>query len=135
MDEFGAESWKSQGQGLFSTNRKTSNNVLPHSTARTMQQVYWLYPKDVSKLIAEVIRYFARLLPDGRPAAGIESLQVEINGAVQFLAGDAFHDECISVGPGVPESLLKAWIRAGVISGYYTRDDFKKFLDRRDGVA
>ena len=40
-----------------------------------------------------------KLAPGGVIVAGVAAIQIERGGNVQFLAGDGFHRECISVGP------------------------------------
>jgi hypothetical protein len=53
-----------------------------------------------------------------RVVRDVSALQIIQNDEVQFMAGDNFHRECVSVGPAVPESFLRALLAAGIIRGY-----------------
>lgn len=61
-----------------------------------------------------------QVLPHGRIVREIEHIQIEKNGELQFMAGDNFHNECISVGPGVPEAFLKELVSCGILRGFKT---------------
>jgi len=62
----------------------------------------------------------ALLMPAGRLLPGVEAIQVEKRGSVEFMAGDAFHWQCVSVGDGVPVVLLRDLKRKGIIRGFYS---------------
>jgi hypothetical protein len=59
-----------------------------------------------------------QVLPNGRIVHKIVAVQIEKKGKIEFLAGDNFHRECVSVGSGVPEELLQQLVRSGVLRGY-----------------
>jgi hypothetical protein len=63
---------------------------------------------------------------EGKVRAGIEAIQVERHGRIEFLAGDGFHRECVSVGAGVPEGLLRDLTRKRIIEGFYTLSEARK---------
>jgi hypothetical protein len=45
------------------------------------------------------------------------AIQIVKNGEVQFLAGDNFHPECVSVGSDISSAVLTEWTQLGIISG------------------
>lgn len=53
-----------------------------------------------------------------RVVRDVSALQIIQNSEVQFMVGDNFHRECVSVGPAVPESFLRGLLSAGIIRGY-----------------
>jgi hypothetical protein len=63
------------------------------------------------------------ILPKGRIVHDVGAIQIEKNGEIQFLAGDNFHRESVSVGPGVPEQLLKSLVASGILRAYYSTQD------------
>ena len=70
-------------------------------------------------LTSECIREIQRLLfPGGRIVHDVGAIQIEQDGEIQFMAGDNFHRECVSVGAGVPESLLKNLVEHGILRSY-----------------
>jgi hypothetical protein len=75
-----------------------------------------------------------RLTKGERLAPEVDAVQIERRGSVEFLAADSFHRECISVGPGLPDSFWEGLIRQGTIRGFYTPDEARKHfgLPRRD---
>lgn len=58
------------------------------------------------------------LFASGRIVHEVGAIQIENNGEIQFMAGDNFHHECVSVGVGVPETLLKKLLEIGVLHSY-----------------
>ncbi len=68
--------------------------------------------KDTIKLILDEV------LPEGRIVQKVGAIQIEKDGEIVFIAGDNFHRECVSVGNGVPEQLLKEMVASGVLRGY-----------------
>ncbi len=50
----------------------------------------------------------------------VEFIQIEINGELQFLAGDYFHRECISVGPLVTANFLNKLKDQKIIKTFQT---------------
>lgn len=63
-----------------------------------------------------------QILHQVRVVHKIGAIQIEKFGEIQFLAGDNFHRECVSVGPGVPEQLLKDLQASGVLRAYYSAE-------------
>jgi hypothetical protein len=61
-----------------------------------------------------------QILPEGRFVHEIEAIQIEKDGQIEFIAGDNFHRECVSVGPAVPERLLHDLLDSGILRGYYS---------------
>ena len=59
-----------------------------------------------------------QVLAEGRVLKKIAAIQIEKSGDVEFMAGDYFHRECVSVGPAVPEPFLQELVRRGLIRGY-----------------
>jgi hypothetical protein len=73
----------------------------------------------IFSLTSESIREIERVLfPGGRIVHDIGAIQIEQDGEIQFMAGDNFHRECVSVGAGVPESLLKSLVERGILRSY-----------------
>jgi hypothetical protein len=58
------------------------------------------------------------LFPGGRVVHDVGAIQIERDGEIQFMAADNFHRECVSVGAGVPESLLKSLVERGILRSY-----------------
>ena len=58
------------------------------------------------------------LITGGRIIHKVGAVQIEHDGEIQFMAGDNFHRECVSVGAGVPEPLLKNLVHHGVLRSY-----------------
>jgi hypothetical protein len=80
-------------------------------------------------------RLYRVLVPDTQVAEQVGAIQIERNGRVEFLAGDRFHRECVSVGPAVVEKLLRQLARRRVIRGFYTPAEVRKhFQDVGDDV-
>jgi len=46
-----------------------------------------------------------------------EAIQIVRKGVVQFISGDYFHPECVSVGSDISSSLLADWVQLGLTSG------------------
>ncbi|MBN1437539.1 MAG: hypothetical protein JW936_10740 [Sedimentisphaerales bacterium] len=63
------------------------------------------------------------ILPEGRIVHKVGAIQIEKNGAIEFLVGDNFDQECVSAGPGVPEQLLRDLVVSGVLRAYRSRVD------------
>jgi hypothetical protein len=59
-----------------------------------------------------------QVLPEGRIVKKIVAIQIEKSGQVEFMAGDNFHRECVSVGPAVKQSLLQELVARGIIRSY-----------------
>jgi hypothetical protein len=74
------------------------------------------------------------LSPHGKVAAGIEVVQVESHGRVEFVAADGFHPQCVSVGPAVPEDFLRDLTRRGIIEGFYSPSDARRHFRLEDGA-
>lgn len=74
----------------------------------------------------------SKLAPGGALVAGVGAIQLERGGSVQFLAGDGFHRECISVGPLVPVEFLHGLVRSGVIAGFYTKAEALQYFGRSE---
>jgi hypothetical protein len=53
-----------------------------------------------------------------RVVRDVAAIQIIQNKEIQFMVGDNFHRECVSVGPAVPESFLSDLLSAGIIRGY-----------------
>jgi hypothetical protein len=49
--------------------------------------------------------------------ARVEAVQIQKAGRLEFIAGDAFHRECVSVGPGVSNDLIQELVAIGGIRG------------------
>ena len=60
------------------------------------------------------------ILPQGRIVHKIGAIQIEKDGQIEFIAGDNFHRECVSVGEDVPERLLQDLFDSGILRGYYS---------------
>ncbi len=60
------------------------------------------------------------LAPGGQLRTEVTTIQVQQHGEVQFLAGDSFHRECVSVGPAIGRELLSSLVRNGAIRAFYT---------------
>ena len=71
------------------------------------------------------------LMPAGELVSGVEAIQVERGGSIEFLTGDGFDRECVSVGPSVPVPLLRALVTASVIGGFYTRVQAEEYRQSR----
>lgn len=63
------------------------------------------------------------VLPEGRIVHKVGAIQIEKDGDIQFLAGDNFHRESVSVGPAVPERLLRDLMASGVLWTYYSIEE------------
>lgn len=50
------------------------------------------------------------------------ALQIQRRGKVEFMAADGFHDDCISVGSGVPVALLEQLKERGIIHTFRRSD-------------
>lgn len=61
------------------------------------------------------------LAPNRQISPAVGALQIERSGRVEFLAGDNFHRECVSVGPAIPALFLQELTQQGVIHGFYAR--------------
>jgi hypothetical protein len=72
------------------------------------------------------------LAPHGIVSTEIEAIQIEKRGEIEFLAADGFHRECVSVGPAVPEALLRDLMEKGVIQGFYTPAEARKHFGLDD---
>jgi hypothetical protein len=70
-----------------------------------------LEPETIKPILKQV-------LPEGRVVHKIIAVQIEKDGKIEFMAGDNFHRECVSVGSGVAEELLQQLIQMGVLRGY-----------------
>ena len=68
----------------------------------------------------------AQVLPKARCVHAIEHIIIEKSGRIEVVIGDNFHNECISVGPGVPQSLLDDLILNGVLRGYSPHEVIKR---------
>ena len=60
------------------------------------------------------------VLPEGRIVHKVGAIQIEKDGEIQFLAGDNFQRECVSVGPAVPEEVLDKLVAVGILRAYHT---------------
>ena len=60
----------------------------------------------------------------------MEAVQILKAGVVQFLAGDCFYPECISVGSVVSSSILKQQAAKGLISAYSLANEFGQIVRR-----
>ncbi len=68
-----------------------------------------------------------RLLAAGtRVRPEIRAIQIQRHGRVEFVAGDSFHRECVSVGAGVAEELLDGLVLSGAIAGFYSPAEARK---------
>lgn len=84
-------------------------------------------PFVILRLEPETIRpILARVLPQGRIVYEIGYILIEKNGRLEFMAGDNFHNECISVGPGISEDMLKELVKRGILRGYTTDEEAKR---------
>jgi len=62
----------------------------------------------------------ARVTFEEQISPSVGALQIAHAGQVEFLAGDNFHEQCISVGPGLSPRFLTQLVRQGVIKGFYS---------------
>lgn len=72
-----------------------------------------------------VKRILEQILPEKRFEKKIRHIQIQKNGELQFLVGDNFHEECISVGPLITVEFLDNLKSKGVIEGYQTDAEAK----------
>jgi hypothetical protein len=75
------------------------------------------------------------LLRKDRAMQRVGAIQIQCDGQVEFLAGDNFHRECVSVGPGVTVKLLERLVRERVIAAYRTHDEARKWLRARGSAV
>jgi hypothetical protein len=75
------------------------------------------------------------LLRKVRALQRVGAIQIQCGGKVEFLAGDNFHRECVSVGPGVTVELLKMLVGERVIAAYRTHDEARKWLRTRGSAV
>lgn len=73
---------------------------------------------------------FTQILPEEKFINQIEHIQIEENGKLEFMAGDNFHDECISVGPNISEHFLKDLVAKGILQRYMSEEEAKKKFNR-----
>ncbi len=66
-----------------------------------------------------------QILPNGRVVHKIEEIQIEKDGQLQFLSGDNFHNDCISVGPLVTVGMLDHLKSKGLIKSYVSNAEAK----------
>jgi hypothetical protein len=59
-----------------------------------------------------------QILPQGSCVHDISAIQIEKNGKIEFMAGDNFHRECVSVGKIVAEKFLEEMKTKGIIRNY-----------------
>jgi hypothetical protein len=74
-----------------------------------------LEPSNVASILDLVLAH-------GRVLREIVHIAIAKAGELQFLAGDQFHRECVSVGPAVPESFLEELVGRGILRTYATRE-------------
>ena len=75
------------------------------------------------------------LLRKDRAMQRVGSIQIQRSGQVEFLAGDNFHRECVSVGPGITVELLERLLGEKVIAAYRTQDEAQKWLLTRGSAV
>jgi len=67
---------------------------------------------------------------------GLASLgNVNSPGEVEFMAGDNFHRECVSVGQGVSVNFLQRLLEKGIIRTYETPEEARQRLRDRGYAA
>jgi hypothetical protein len=59
-----------------------------------------------------------QILPGGKCVSIISAIQIEKNGKIEFMAGDNFHRECVSVGHAIKTELLDEMISKGILRSY-----------------
>jgi len=59
-----------------------------------------------------------KIIPQDMYINEIDAIQIIKNGKLQFLSGDNFHRECISVDSAIPELFLNQLLNEGIIESY-----------------
>jgi len=59
-----------------------------------------------------------QLLPKGKCIYEITAILIEKNGKIEFMAGDNFHRECVSVGELVSTEFLNELVSKGILRSY-----------------
>lgn len=99
------------------------NRILPFDTLNEKQDgqhiALRLEPETIQPILAQV-------LPHGRIVHDIGFIQIEKNGRIEFMSGDNFHNECVSVGPAVSEHLLRDLTSRGILRTFQTNAEAKK---------
>jgi hypothetical protein len=67
-----------------------------------------------------------QILPKERFIKEIMFISIQKEGNVEFLAGDNFHNECISVGPAVSKTLLDRLVSQGILRKYTPHSEIVK---------
>ena len=81
----------------------------------------------VLKLVPDTVQpILTQILPEARCVHTIEHIVIEKSNKVEVVIGDNFHNECISVGAGVPQELLDDLISNGVLRGYTLHSAIKE---------
>jgi len=75
------------------------------------------------------------LLWKDRAMQRVGAIQIQCGGQVEFLAGDNFHRECVSVGPGVTVEFLERLVGERVIAAYRTQDEAQKWSRTRGNAV
>lgn len=70
-----------------------------------------LEPETINPLLEQ-------LLLNGKCVREITAIQIEKNGEIEFMAGDNFHRECVSVGEQVHSEFLEEMISKGILRSY-----------------
>lgn len=75
----------------------------------------------ILNLTTEAIKpILKQILPKGRVVHKIQEIKIQKNNELQFLSGDNFHNECISVGPLVKKAFIEELKDNGLIRSFQT---------------
>jgi hypothetical protein len=103
--------------GLRSTSRETPNATFAELMAFRAKVFERMFPYSslAQVTLKSVIRH---LLQDGDFVHRIGAIQIQRNEEVQFVAGDNFHRECVSVGQAISDDFLHDLVTRGIIGSY-----------------
>jgi hypothetical protein len=72
---------------------------------------------------ATIQRILDQILTEGLLREGMEHIEIERDGKLEFGAYDHFHPRCVGVGPGVPIEVLEELVSQGTIAYPDPEDD------------
>ncbi len=90
-----------------------------NNTDQTNLKIFHLTQKSIKPILKQI-------LPKGRVVHKILQIKIQKNNEIQFLSGDNFHNECISVGPLVPVDFLEELKAKGTIRSFVTDAEAKE---------
>lgn len=96
--------------------KKLNANIRTEEYSKEFKKFSFIISKDYLKILKEILQH------DGLYMKRILEIEIYKDEKLSFLAGDYFHNECISIRSGISEDEIKKMVEDRIIRDYFIRE-------------